>query len=68
MHYANGEKKVKSSPARVQMTLCGLHVKGTEVVVLLLDGDSSVMRENNFCVKIECIRDKGLPNFSSNTI
>lgn len=42
--------------------------KRKKSVVLLLDGDSSVMRENNFYVKIECIRDKGLPNFSSNTI
>lgn len=36
--------------------------------VLLLDGDSSVMRKNNFYVKIKWIRDKGLPNLSSNTI
>lgn len=45
-----------------------LESKRKKSVVFLLDRDSSVMRENNFYVKIECIRDKGLPNFSSNTI
>lgn len=50
------------------MALLGLLNPREKSVVLLLNGDSSVMRKNNFYVKIECIRDKGLPNFSSNTI
>lgn len=37
-------------------------------VVLFLNGDLLVMRKNNFYVKIECIRDKGLFNFFSNII